>query len=213
ANSGSSVPTLATQSLSVSNIEVPEEGEAVRKASDGNDTSSTISTDSTTLAPSDSATAINTPTSGGSTDRDSVTSDFEDDGSSSDCSIDDQALKELQKRVGYPLASNIKDLQDLEDQAHVLDIGIGTGLWAIDIGAAHPDVTAEGVDIQEIQSINVPPNFGFWLWDIEDAAEWPESDFINCRRMTDSVKDWPSLLKRAHTSLRDKGRLYVKKSN
>jgi hypothetical protein len=90
----------------------------VRKASDGNDTSSTISTDSTTLAPSDSATAINTPTSGGSTDRDSVTSDFEDDGSSSDCSIDDQALKELQKRVGYPLASNIKDLQDLEGLFH-----------------------------------------------------------------------------------------------
>ena len=36
----------------------------------------------------------------------------------------------------------------------VLDVGTGTGIWAIDFADAHPDSTVVGVDLSPIQPIS-----------------------------------------------------------
>ncbi|KAF5694081.1 methyltransferase [Fusarium denticulatum] len=54
---------------------------------------------------------------------------------------------------------------------NVLDIGTGTGIWAIQFGDEHPSATVVGNDLSPIQPDWVPPNVKFIVDDVE--AEWP----------------------------------------
>lgn len=48
----------------------------------------------------------------------------------------------------------------LENPHRILDIGTGTGIWAIDMADLYPSAEVTGTDISPIQSTWVPPN---WL--------------------------------------------------
>ncbi|KAK7408256.1 hypothetical protein QQX98_009568 [Neonectria punicea] len=85
----------------------------------------------------------------------------------------------------------------------VLDVGTGTGIWAIDMADAYPQAEIIGTDISPIQPTWVPPNCSF---QIEDAQlEWiyrPETfDFVHMRALYGSISDWGELYKQAYTSL------------
>ncbi|KAH6637237.1 S-adenosyl-L-methionine-dependent methyltransferase [Chaetomium tenue] len=89
----------------------------------------------------------------------------------------------------------------------VLDIGTGTGIWAIDFADAHPGVEVIGTDISPIQPGWVPPNLQF---EMEDATQpWTfaaESfDFVHIRYMFGSVADWDALFAEAYRVLRPGG--------
>ncbi|KAF4987147.1 hypothetical protein FGRMN_10531 [Fusarium graminum] len=89
---------------------------------------------------------------------------------------------------------------------NVLDIGTGTGIWAIQFGDEHPSSTVVGNDISPIQPDWVPPNVKFVIDDVE--ADWVEPepyDYIHCRYMAGSIKDWPRLLKQAYANLKPGG--------
>ncbi|KAK2475703.1 hypothetical protein H9L39_13296 [Fusarium oxysporum f. sp. albedinis] len=67
-----------------------------------------------------------------------------------------------------PLKDNIQ---------RVLDVGTGTGIWAIDFADEHPDAEVIGTDLSPIQPRWVPPNVKF---ELEDATkDWtrPENHF------------------------------------
>ncbi|KAJ9148454.1 methyltransferase [Pleurostoma richardsiae] len=92
------------------------------------------------------------------------------------------------------LAPLKKDIQT------VLDIGTGTGLWAIDFADEFPDANVIGTDISPIQPSWVPPNLTF---EIEDCTEeWtfkPDSvDFVHMRYLYGSIKDWAALFREAY---------------
>ncbi|KAL7804931.1 S-adenosyl-L-methionine-dependent methyltransferase [Trichoderma aethiopicum] len=85
----------------------------------------------------------------------------------------------------------------------VLDVGTGTGIWAIDMSDAYPSAEIIGTDISPIQPTWVPPNCIFHL---EDAQlEWtypPESfDFIHIRALYGSISDWGELYRQAYKAL------------
>ncbi|RSL56963.1 hypothetical protein CEP54_008530 [Fusarium duplospermum] len=85
----------------------------------------------------------------------------------------------------------------------VLDVGTGTGIWAIDMADAYPETEIIGTDISAIQPNWVPPNCAFH---IEDAQlEWtfrPESfDFIHIRALYGSISDWGELYRQAYAAL------------
>ncbi|KAM5357563.1 hypothetical protein ACJZ2D_016134 [Fusarium nematophilum] len=89
-----------------------------------------------------------------------------------------------------PIDSNIK---------LALDIGTGTGIWAIDFADQYPSVEVIGTDISPIQPSWIPPNLKF---EIEDCSrEWtfkPDSvDYIHIRYLHGSIKDWPSIFTEA----------------
>jgi hypothetical protein len=74
----------------------------------------------------------------------------------------------------------------------VLEVGTGTGLWAIEFGDEHPEVDILGIDLSPIQPILVPPNVSFQLDDLEESWSFPEKfDFIYSRMMTACFRDWP----------------------
>lgn len=81
---------------------------------------------------------------------------------------------------------------------NALDIGTGTGIWAIDFADVHPETQVLGIDLSPIQPIFVPPNLKFEVDDIEKPWTFKvKFDFIFCRMMSGAIKDWVKLFERS----------------
>ncbi|KAF5229090.1 hypothetical protein FAUST_10642 [Fusarium austroamericanum] len=94
-----------------------------------------------------------------------------------------------------------------DDIQTVLDVGTGTGTWAIDFADEYPNAEVIGTDISPIQPDWIPPNLKF---EIEDCTqEWtfqPDFfDFVHMRYLYGSISDWPALFKEAYRACRPGG--------
>ncbi|KAH7184942.1 S-adenosyl-L-methionine-dependent methyltransferase [Fusarium flagelliforme] len=84
----------------------------------------------------------------------------------------------------------------------VLDVGTGTGIWAIDYADEHPDAKVIGVDLSPIQPGFVPPNVEFFVDDIEEPWTFSEPfDYVHSRMMTFSIRSWPELASNIYKNL------------
>ncbi|KAL4923692.1 class I SAM-dependent methyltransferase [Aspergillus undulatus] len=100
------------------------------------------------------------------------------------------------------------------DGKRVFDIGTGTGLWAIQFGDQYPQTTEIlGADLSPIQPSWVPPNVRFVVDDVEKPWVVSEPyDFIHCRYMAGSIKDWPRLIKQCFDNLKPGGWLELQET-
>ncbi|KAL8330774.1 hypothetical protein RB593_001644 [Gaeumannomyces tritici] len=89
----------------------------------------------------------------------------------------------------------------------VLDVGTGTGIWAIDFADQFPGAHVIGTDISPIQPSWVPPNCEFTLDDAQLEWTWPANyfDYIHIRDLYGSIDDWSALYKRAFRHLKPDG--------
>ncbi|CAO2647495.1 Nn.00g084170.m01.CDS01 [Neocucurbitaria sp. VM-36] len=87
----------------------------------------------------------------------------------------------------------------LEDPQQILDIGTGTGIWAIDCGEQFSGATVTATDLSPIQPTWVPPNVKFELDDAEQTWTWERDffDLIHMRTMTGCIRDWDKLFAQA----------------
>ena len=65
-------------------------------------------------------------------------------------------------------------LAPLENPTTILDVGTGTGIWAMDCADDYPDAHVVGIDLSPIQPNYVPPNLQFEIFDLEEPWEMPE---------------------------------------
>ncbi|KAG6069901.1 hypothetical protein E4U16_007282 [Claviceps sp. LM84 group G4] len=88
-----------------------------------------------------------------------------------------------------------------KDKIHrVLDVGTGSGIWAIEFADQFPNASVVGTDLSPCQPQWVPPNVCF---EIDDATlEWTWNDkhfdFIHMRYIVGGIQDWTALFKEAY---------------
>lgn len=82
---------------------------------------------------------------------------------------------------------------------NVLDIGTGTGSWAIEFGDLFPSANVLGIDLSPIQPDWVPANVHFVVDDAESDWIYPPDhfDYIHTRHTVMAIKDWPKLYREA----------------
>ncbi|GME22706.1 Methyltransferase type 11 [Neofusicoccum parvum] len=93
-----------------------------------------------------------------------------------------------------------------KDVKRIMDIGTGTGIWAIEMADMFPDAEVSGNDLSPEQPSWVPPNVKFHVDDVElDWAHSQKFDYIFSRYMATSIGDWPKLVKNVYNNLEPGG--------
>lgn len=92
------------------------------------------------------------------------------------------------------------------ESLEVLDLGTGTGIWAIDFADEYPQSTVLGTDLSPIQPSFVPPNCKFEVDDFHQTWSFIKSfDFIHGRMLAGCFNDPTYLLQQSMNALKPGG--------
>lgn len=92
----------------------------------------------------------------------------------------------------------------------ILDVGTGTGEWAIAMAETYPDADVTGTDLSAIQPDAVPSNVFFEVDDAEEEWTFGQSfDMIHMRNLSGSFKHWPAIYEECFRHLKPGGYLEV----
>ncbi|KAK8131323.1 S-adenosyl-L-methionine-dependent methyltransferase, partial [Apiospora sp. TS-2023a] len=96
----------------------------------------------------------------------------------------EQDRLDLQHQAVKVLLGDKLCLAPIKEPRHVLDLGTGTGIWAIDFAREHPQCHVIGTDLSKIQPEKVLPNVDFIREDGEDQWVFPHKfDYIHARML------------------------------
>ncbi|KAL1847841.1 hypothetical protein VTK73DRAFT_10251 [Phialemonium thermophilum] len=96
----------------------------------------------------------------------------------------------------------------------IIDLGTGTGEWAIEVGDNFPSARVIGVDLSRIQPVWLPPNVEFYVDDIED--EWIHSsdfDYVHLRVVCSTLRDPKKVLATAYRNMNPGGWIELQEIN
>ncbi|KAJ0310364.1 hypothetical protein COL516b_002164 [Colletotrichum fioriniae] len=113
---------------------------------------------------------------------------------------DEQEREDMKHTMVVHLCGGKLHSAPLENPQRIIDVGTGTGIWAIDMGDEYPEAEIIGVDLSPIQPEFVPPNVRFMVDDAEVEWVYPDNhfDFVHLRNMAPSIKKWPELFAEAY---------------
>jgi SAM-dependent methyltransferase len=125
---------------------------------------------------------------------------------------DETELERLE--LQHHLFSVIQDdqlfLAPIKDPKNVLDLGTGTGTWAIEFADKYPDAQVIGTDLSPVAAQWVPSNLSFEVDDAnDDWAYKTKFDFIHVREMQMSMEE-KKLFKQAFEHLAPGGWFEIK---
>ncbi|KAF4773972.1 hypothetical protein HER10_EVM0007297 [Colletotrichum scovillei] len=87
-----------------------------------------------------------------------------------------------------------------------LDVGTGTGIWAVDFGEEHPEAEVLGIDLSPSMPQFIPPNVRFEIDDLEEPWVYSQPfDYIHTRAMNSSITDWKVYIKKCFDNLNSGG--------
>ncbi|OJJ79327.1 class I SAM-dependent methyltransferase [Aspergillus glaucus CBS 516.65] len=86
----------------------------------------------------------------------------------------------------------------IDEPRRVLDIGTGTGIWAIDFADEHPESEVIGNDLSPIQPSWIPPNCRFEVDDYEQPWSYSKNfDYIHGRELEGFIRDHDHVFQQA----------------
>ncbi|KAH6890403.1 S-adenosyl-L-methionine-dependent methyltransferase [Thelonectria olida] len=123
----------------------------------------------------------------------------------------EQLRLSLQHQVFVHVLDGDLSLAPIQDPTHILDIGTGTGEWAIKMAELHPRCEVVGTDISAMaETRGVPMNVFFEIEDAEDWDRLPDMyDLIHFRGMEGAFQNWRFMYDNAFYSLKPGGWLEV----
>ncbi|KAJ5713711.1 uncharacterized protein N7483_010892 [Penicillium malachiteum] len=90
----------------------------------------------------------------------------------------------------------------IQEPRRILDLGTGTGLWAMDFADEHPETEVIGIDLSPIQPSWVPPNCRFEVDDFEQPWAYGQPfDYIHGRELEGSIRDHDNLFQQTFDNL------------
>lgn len=129
--------------------------------------------------------------------------------------VDEEELDRLRlmHEVYLHLFSNTLTTIPLSTPTKILDIGTGSGDWAMSMGDAYPSAEIIGTDIAKIQPSAVPLNVFFEIDDAEEAGGWTWEedtfDMVHLRNMAGSFRDWKHVYRETYRHLKPGGYIEV----
>ncbi len=122
---------------------------------------------------------------------------------------DEQLRLQVVNNIFLHILGNKLTTVPLHNPQKILDIGTGTGEWAMDMGELYPEAEVTGTDIAKIQASAVPPNVFFEFDEAEEVGgwTWPENEFdlVHFRSMSGAFQDWSYMYKEAYKHLKPGG--------
>lgn len=107
------------------------------------------------------------------------------------------------------LHQNIANGIEPHGKPRILDLGCGTGIWALDMAKKYPGAHIVGVDLANMQPQNVDPNLVRFQvpWDFESPWTLGENswDLIHLQMGCGSVSSWRQLYRTVFDHLRPGG--------
>ncbi|KAJ6120370.1 hypothetical protein N7523_004650 [Penicillium sp. IBT 18751x] len=102
----------------------------------------------------------------------------------------------------------------IENPQNILDLGTGTGIWALDIAEKFPQAHVIGNDISPIQPNWSLPNVEFIVENIEETWLYKPNhfDFIHARLLAGCIADWPAFIKTIYKHVRPGGYFEIQES-
>lgn len=99
-------------------------------------------------------------------------------------------------------------ITQIRQPQRILDMGTGTGIWAVDMADDFPEAEIVGVDLSPIQPSWAPSNCKFFIDDLE--SDWTFTreeafDYIHGRVLAGGIADWERLLRQAYSHLKPGG--------
>ncbi|TVY43962.1 Secondary metabolism regulator [Lachnellula subtilissima] len=87
----------------------------------------------------------------------------------------------------------------LDKPQRILDIGTGTGQWAVEMGDDFPDAEIQATDLSPIQPLSVPENVHFFIDDASDD-DWAlppgHFDYIHTRMLLGCFTDFRDIIRK-----------------
>ncbi|KAL3420426.1 methyltransferase domain-containing protein [Phlyctema vagabunda] len=117
---------------------------------------------------------------------------------------------DLQSHLCYLTFGRQLALAPLDNVKRVLDVGTGTGIWAINFADEHPDMEVIGMDLSPVQPLFVPTNLMFEIDDLEETWTFSSKfDYIHASMMCGSFHNWPKFYKQSFENLNSGGYIEI----
>ncbi|KAJ6783367.1 hypothetical protein PWT90_10223 [Aphanocladium album] len=92
----------------------------------------------------------------------------------------------------------------------IVDLGTGTGMWAMEVAEKYPSARVIGTDISTIQPSWTPPNLEFRVEDLEDdyrpwTSIYNNADLMHCRFLMQVVRDPKRMIQTIYDRLKPGG--------
>lgn len=106
---------------------------------------------------------------------------------------------DLQHHLFYLTFAGQLHFAPVNKPSHALDVGTGTGIWAVDFADQYPECQVIGIDLSPGQPTLIPPNLKFVVDDAEDLWVYHHKfDYIHGRLMAGCFGDWPHFFRQAY---------------
>ncbi|OLN97573.1 Trans-aconitate 2-methyltransferase 1 [Colletotrichum chlorophyti] len=120
----------------------------------------------------------------------------------------EQFREEMKHQLIKRLLNGNDYLAPIGNSPHkIMDVGTGTGLWAVDVADKFPSAHVIGVDISPIQSSYAPQNVDWRIDDIQETWSplYSDLDFVHFRSVSVTLRDPVRVVQSAYQNLKPGG--------